>query len=323
MTIVEVDGLLTAVQSPSGGSQGVGWVHTDPLVLSMAGDTKPVYDPQGNYIPWQTAPTAPPNSYPPFSPGYNGLGSAFGSSQDNSCALDGTPTSCDKVLGAINAGLGKALLVASRENAHVVLLKLGLVVTEGPLHNDSTLWGVWAILPARDPQNSAQTKPPCPPVPDAPAGANIDDNIRAAAASIKDALEPKWYAGPDSGEDPLGKLAGHALWFYNQVKDKGAWDYKYRDPAISEGKRSKYEPLGNFNYGAAGAAAGFSEGQLLRMAGHFQTDKTYAEGENPGMVRSILGVGGRTPYGDEPGDYEQIRSGINYYRRKFVLQDCQ
>src|SRR5438034_2944629 len=117
MTIVEVDGLLTAVQSPSGGSQGVGWVHTDPLGLSMAGDTKPVYDPQGNYIPWQTAPTAPPNSYPPFSPGYNGLGSAFGSSQDNSCALDGTPTSCDKVLGAINAGLGKALLVASRENA--------------------------------------------------------------------------------------------------------------------------------------------------------------------------------------------------------------
>jgi hypothetical protein len=56
-------------------------------------------------------------------------------------------------------------------------------------------------------------------------------------------LEPKWYAGPDSGEDPLGKLAGHAIWFFNQVKDKGPWDYKYRDPAVNEGKRSKYEAL--------------------------------------------------------------------------------
>jgi hypothetical protein len=172
------------------------------------------------------------------------------------------------------------------------------------------------------PQNSGQ-KPPCPPVPEGPSGANIDDNIRAAAASFKDALEPKWYAGPDSGEDSLGKLAGHAMWFYNQVKDKGPWDYKYRDPAVNEGKRSKYEPFGNFNYGASGAAAGFSEGQLLRLAGHYQTDKTYAEGENPGIVRSILGVGGRAPYGDERSDQDQIRSGINYYRRKFVLKDCQ
>src|SRR6267142_2682325 len=120
--------------------------------------------------------------------------------------------------------------------------------------------------------------------------------------------------GPRLWRRSIGQLAGHALWFYNQVKDKGPWDYKYRDPAISEGKRSKYEPLGNFNYGAAGAAAGFSESQLLRMAGHYQTDKTYAEGQNPGMVRSILGVGGRAPYGDERRDQVQIRNGINYYR---------
>jgi hypothetical protein len=119
-------------------------------------------------------------------------------------------------------------------------------------------------------------------------------------------LEPKWYAGPDSGEDPLGKLAGHAIWFFNQLKDKGPWDYKYRDPAVNEGKRSKYEAFGNFNYGSSGAAAGFSEGQLLRLAGHYQTDKTYAEGENSGLVRGILGVGGRAPYGDERCDQDQI-----------------
>ena len=106
-------------------------------------------------------------------------------------------------------------------------------------------------------------------------------------------------------------------------KDKGPWDYKYRDPAVNEGKRSRYEPFGNFNYGASGAAAGFSEGQLLRLAGHYQTDRTYAQGENPGMLRSILGIGGRAPYGDEAGDQDQIRNGIDYYRRKFVLKDCQ
>jgi len=113
-------------------------------------------------------------------------------------------------------------------------------------------------------------------------------------------------------------LAGHGMWFYNQVKDKGPWDYKYRDAAINEGKRSKYEPFGNFNYGAVGAAAGFTEGQLLRLAMHYQTDKTYAAGEDPGLLRSILGTGGLAPYGDEPADQDQIRSGINYYRRKLV-----
>ena len=71
------------------------------------------------------------------------------------------------------------------------------------------------------------------------------------------------------------------------------------------------------------AAAGFSEGQLLRLAGYYQTDKKYAEGENPGMLRSLIGVGGKAPYGDEPDDQAQIRNGIQYYRRKFVLKDCQ
>ena len=80
--------------------------------------------------------------------------------------------------------------------------------------------------------------------------------------------------------------------------------------------------FGNFNFGAAGAAAGFTEGQLVRMAGLLQTDKTFAEGTNPGLLRSMLGVAGDPPYGDGRGDYEQVRAGINYYRRKFVLKDC-
>lgn len=38
------------------------------------------------------------------------------------------------------------------------------------------------------------------------------------------------------------------LWFYNQVRNGGPWDYK----------QSGYEPFGNFNYGATGQRAGFS-----------------------------------------------------------------
>jgi YD repeat-containing protein len=129
MTIVEVDGLLTAVQSPSGGFQGLSWTHADPLGLSTAGDTKSVYDPQGNYIPWQHAPTAPPNSYPPFSPSFGGLGSAFGSSQNLSCNMDGMPTSCDRVFRALARGEAKGGSISSTGNPIAALLSLGINVT--------------------------------------------------------------------------------------------------------------------------------------------------------------------------------------------------
>ncbi len=37
-------------------------------------------------------------------------------------------------------------------------------------------------------------------------------------------------------------------WFYTQVRNRGPWDYKKLSPV--------YEAFGNFNYGAAGIAAG-------------------------------------------------------------------
>ena len=104
MTIFQVDGLLTAVQSPFGGYQTLSWTHTDPLGLSTSGDTKSVYDPLGKYISWQHAPTAPPNSYPPFSPSFGGLASAFGTSQDKSCDLNGIPISCSDLVHQIDIG---------------------------------------------------------------------------------------------------------------------------------------------------------------------------------------------------------------------------
>ena len=58
------------------------------------------------------------------------------------------------------------------------------------------------------------------------------------------------------------KHRGNLSWFYNQVKNKGPWDYKQRG--------SEYEDFGNFNYGATGAAAGIPDQILLRAAGWAQ-----------------------------------------------------
>jgi YD repeat-containing protein len=105
VTIVNLDGMLTAVQSTINGSNSVIWTHIDPLGLSEAGDTKPVYDALGNYVPWQHVPSgAPPNSYPPFSPNFGGLGASFGSRQDKDCVLNGLPISCSDLSHQIDIG---------------------------------------------------------------------------------------------------------------------------------------------------------------------------------------------------------------------------
>ena len=54
LTVFDVDGLLTVVQNGGPYGSSVRWTHIDPLGLSEAGDTKAVYDPMGNYIPWST-----------------------------------------------------------------------------------------------------------------------------------------------------------------------------------------------------------------------------------------------------------------------------
>jgi YD repeat-containing protein len=94
-TVFNVDGRLTAVQLSISGSNSVIWTHIDPLGLSEAGDTKPVYDALGSYVPWQHVPSgAPPNAYPPFSPNFGGLAPSFGYAINSSCILDGIPTDC-------------------------------------------------------------------------------------------------------------------------------------------------------------------------------------------------------------------------------------
>jgi YD repeat-containing protein len=103
-TSFTIDGQLTAVQF-GGASPSLRWQHIDPLSLSEAGDTKPVYDPLGNYVVWQHAPTGPPpNAYPPSAAWAGGIGPSFGYAINSACNLNGIPTDCDLALNMLAHG---------------------------------------------------------------------------------------------------------------------------------------------------------------------------------------------------------------------------
>jgi YD repeat-containing protein len=98
-----IDGQLIAVQFAQ--TSYLRWEHIDPLRLSEAGDTKPVYDPLGNYVVWQNAPTGPPpNAYPPSAAWAGGIGPSFGYAINTACNLDGIPTDCNLAFGMVAHG---------------------------------------------------------------------------------------------------------------------------------------------------------------------------------------------------------------------------
>jgi hypothetical protein len=122
----------------------------------------------------------------------------------------------------------------------------------------------------------------CPKVPLAPAGVNIDANIR---------LTQLMAAGPPGLE---------IWWFVGMVRPSGPWDYKRLD--------RKYEAFGNFHYGAVGAGMGIPESVLLRAAGFVQWWE-----RNPYDPQWGKPWGG-PPYGDQPQDQPLIKAGIQYVR---------
>ena len=128
-TVVNVDGLLMAVQTSNNGfADAVSWTHVDPLGLSEAGDTKSVYDPLGNYIRWQNAPTAPPNAYPPSSASFRGLGSAFGTTQDVACTDGGLPINCNTAVRLLNNGSANIDSIISMQMPTNFFAALGMVL---------------------------------------------------------------------------------------------------------------------------------------------------------------------------------------------------
>jgi hypothetical protein len=104
-TVFTIDGLLMVVQNVSPYGSSLRWTHIDPFGLSEAGDTKSVFDPMGNYIQWQHAPTyPPPGAIPPIAASFGGLGPSFGYAINSSCILDGIPTDCSLALNMLAHG---------------------------------------------------------------------------------------------------------------------------------------------------------------------------------------------------------------------------
>jgi len=122
----------------------------------------------------------------------------------------------------------------------------------------------------------------CPAVPTSPAGVSLASNIHLAEQSVS-----KVWAYP------------RLKWFYNQVKNKGPWDYK------QQGRQ--YADFGNFNYGMTGAAALIESPVLLRAAGWAQV-KAGTSIPQWGHWYDLNG-----PFGDDPADQLQIQKGITYY----------
>jgi hypothetical protein len=120
-------------------------------------------------------------------------------------------------------------------------------------------------------------------IPELPPGVDINANIEAAR-----------------GQD--------VLWFQDQVRNDGPWDYKQQRTYPGQ-----YEAGGNFNYGATGRALGLSERFLLREAGRAQqaAGTSLPEWGSPGSRWNPWGGSGS--FGDDPGDQYWIRQGSQYY----------
>ncbi|QHB60299.1 type IV secretion protein Rhs [Ralstonia solanacearum] len=136
-------------------------------------------------------------------------------------------------------------------------------------------------LPRDGYRTSQMTKTRCGLVPPSPPGVDIVQNMSLAKSKI------------------------NPVWFRNMVKNKGPWDYKQQG--------SIYQDFGNFNYGATGKSFGFYRQILLQEAGRAQqaAGTSRPEWGYPPSSRWDI-YGGQPPYGDDPGDQEQINNGVNF-----------
>jgi RHS repeat-associated protein len=193
-------------------------------------------------------------------------------------------------LAEISGGLTKDWSPQAQLAASVVVGGTGSVIGGGKFANGAVTgaFGYLFNCGAHDCWNKAnQQQTPL----SVPTGVGVDVNIAAAEAAKQ------------QGEGPN--------WFYDQVRNKGPWDYKQAG--------GQFENFGNFNYGATGAAFGFSEDTLLRMAGWASVQGGTSSpqfGVAPNLLQAYRGVGGVPPFGDHPVDQYWIRQGIQYYKQK-------
>lgn len=101
--------------------------------------------------------------------------------------------------------------------------------------------------------------------------------------------------------------------FYNLVRNGAEADlknhgYPTNQKYIFNGRLVSGDAPGNILYGYVGKAFGFSDILLLRAAGFAQC--------HSGTSKPKWGHwSGSAPYGDDPNDQENIKVGMNYYRK--------
>jgi len=144
------------------------------------------------------------------------------------------------------------------------------------------------------------------PCPGRPSGVSLQANM-AKAESI--AKQPTQQYPMSS----FGNTAGKYIWFHDQVKTGGPWDYKNQP---TRGAHPEYEDFGNFHYGATGSALGLDPLTLQNEAGIAQQNDPVTKGAGRGKPGSRLNPGnGIPPFGDEPKDNEWIKMGIEYNKQ--------
>ncbi len=162
--------------------------------------------------------------------------------------------------------------------------------TPGEIFEQNDFWDLLGHISRTPFVKTNQAIPPTSGIPVAPAGADVD-------ANIKEAQEHKW----------------NALWFREKVRNnregrEGSWDYKQAGEA--------YQDFGNFNFGATGKALGIPEDILLKQAGHAQVAAGTSKPEwGEPATWGILG--GTAPFGDDPDDQAMIKKGIDYYKKNY------
>jgi uncharacterized protein RhaS with RHS repeats len=88
-----------------------------------------------------------------------------------------------------------------------------------------------------------------------------------------------------------------AVDFYEAVRSGGKWDYKQYG--------SKYENLGNYNFGLTGKSCGFRDITLKTGAGVYQI---YSGTSHPNFYKSFF---------DDPVDQTWIREGISDFNNNY------
>lgn len=130
ITHVPAEGLLFATQRTDSTGPFVLLTQRNPLGISET--TKAVYDPLGNYIPFQASgdPRPPAGSYSSASMGGLSSSQADPTSYAVGCMMDGIPSTCNKVFHALNNGQGKKLQIDDRQNANVLLAQMGVFLVQ-------------------------------------------------------------------------------------------------------------------------------------------------------------------------------------------------